>query len=311
MAERTGSPSSGLPSDGEDGAADDGESVTHGGILDWFIGKIEGMLGSRMRSKTSVAELLTEADKELFEEFVEDPAKRRLLVYFDTEDKMQVGFSLPVGVQRKPIYFLKQRNFRVESDGSLKGILVGDIHPDMLENLSTVSHEVLFPVLLAGKAKDPQVMNKDMQEVFHRFLSQIYLTVGQTQGKTLLPLPPRDPSFVDGQDNRQFRDKERVHVLESCVVTWTQQIKNVLRHEPPNFIHPGDISTGTNAEFLYWRNKAHDLWFIGEQLKDSKIQQVLRVLEASKSTYDKPFQKLVKEVCECRFSGARMCLRNE
>jgi hypothetical protein len=45
---------------------------------------------------------------------------------------------------------------------------------------------------MAGRAKDPDLSNKEISDVFHRFLSQVYLTVGQTQGKTLLPLPPRD-----------------------------------------------------------------------------------------------------------------------
>jgi dynein heavy chain len=294
--QRTESSSSNLSTEEENQALGDEDQSLWDSILQWFIAKIEGMLGSRMRS--SVGELLTATDVRMIEEFVQDPTKRRLLVHFDNAEKIHIAFSLPLqSFQRKPIFFLKQRNFSIEPGGNVTGILVGDAHTDMLENLSIVSHEVLFPVLMAGKTKDPQVMTKDMQEVFHRFLSQIYLTVGQTQGKTLLPLPPRDPRWKDGQDFRQVRDKERVHVLESCVVTWTQQIKNVLRHEPPNYIHPGDISTGTIAEFSYWKNRAHDLKLIGEQLQDEKVLQVLKVLQASKSTYDKPFQKLVSEVC--------------
>ena len=44
----------------------------------------------------------------------------------------------------------------------------------------------------------------------------------------LLPLPPVELSSAD----RASKDKERVHVLETAVVTWTRQIKNVLKTEP-------------------------------------------------------------------------------
>ena len=50
------------------------------------------------------------------------------------------------------------------------------------------------------------------------------LAVGHSKGETLLPLPPLELPSAD----RASKDKERVHVLETAVVTWTKQIKNVL-----------------------------------------------------------------------------------
>jgi len=103
-------------------------------------------------------------------------------------------------------------------------------------------------------------MNKKISDVFHKFLSQVYLTVGQTQGKTLLPLPPRDLNQKEGAEARMVKtDKERMHVLESCVMTWTQEIKNVLRQEPLTFIYPGDISSCTASEFSCWARRANKL----------------------------------------------------
>ncbi len=32
--------------------------------------------------------------------------------------------------------------------------------------------------------------------------------------------------------DRASKDKERVHVLETAVVTWTKQIKNILKLDP-------------------------------------------------------------------------------
>ena len=44
-----------------------------------------------------------------------------------------------------------------------------------------------------------------------------------------------------------------MHILESCTVTWTQQITRVLQNLPPTFMYPGDVDTGTKAEFSFWK----------------------------------------------------------
>jgi hypothetical protein len=61
-----------------------------------------------------------------------------------------------------------------------------------------------------------------------RQVASVYVTIGQSQGRTLLPLPAVQLSSAD----RTAKDKERVHVLETAVVTWTRQIKNVLKQDP-------------------------------------------------------------------------------
>ena len=71
-------------------------------------------------------------------------------------------------------------------------------------------------------------MTREVLDNFQRLVAGIYVTIGQVQGKTLLPLPPVELSSAD----RASKDKERVHVLETAVVTWTRQIKNVLKTEP-------------------------------------------------------------------------------
>jgi len=245
--------------------------------LAWFRGRVQSLL--RLRSDRVDDLIIKNADtKRIFLDFIQEPARRRLLVWPGDDDELHAGYDMPSAGRKKAIYFIKQRNFKVEDDGNLSGLMMGDLPRDVLEHLSTVSHEVLYPVLMAGRAKDPESMNKEISDVFHKFLSQVYLTVGQTQGKTLLPLPPRDPNQKEGAEARMVKtDKERMHVLESCVMTWTQQIKNVLRQEPPTFIYPGDITTGTASEFSYWARRAKDLTSINDQLGSVKVLKVLQV----------------------------------
>ena len=103
-----------------------------------------------------------------------------------------------------------------------------------------------------------------------------------------LPLPPSD----SGGDDKGAKEKERVHSLESAVVTWTRQIKNVLKTDPENLLKAGE-HPGPLAQIKFWeakrleyddnRSAVHRLlvelwddlideeeWWVGELLKNSK-----------------------------------------
>ena len=117
------------------------------------------------------------------------------------------------------------------------------------------------------------------------------MTIGHTKGETLLPLPPLELPSAD----KASRDKERVHVLETAVVTWTKQIKNVLKLDPEHILklgsHPGPL-----AELEFWDSKAKHLKSIMEQLQGERIRKVMKVLDLTKSTYCSPFNRLCREV---------------
>lgn len=57
-------------------------------------------------------------------------------------------------------------------------------------------------------------------------LAAVFVTIGQVKGQTLLPLPP---SGITPQEPVLLQDKDKIHILESAVVTWTRQIKDVLK----------------------------------------------------------------------------------
>ena len=54
----------------------------------------------------------------------------------------------------------------------------------------------------------------------------MFVTIGQVKGQTLLPLPPSD---IAPQEPVVLHDKDKIHILEGAVITWTRQIKDVLK----------------------------------------------------------------------------------
>lgn len=205
------------------------------------------------------------------------------------------------------LYFVKlsQPSYSQFTEVDPDDVLVGTISSNVLDHMFTLSSEVIFPVLMNALSSDAvsETLSRDLTTSFHQFLSQSYITLGLSRGRTLLPLPPKDSisaAFVN--DKAASKDKERIHLLESCVITWTRQIRLVLKLE--GLTESGEpalqISQGISTEFDIWRSRADNLSSLYEQLQSERLRKVLRILEATKSTYYVPFTRLCKEVAVAR-----------
>ena len=60
-------------------------------------------------------------------------------------------------------------------------------------------------------------------EKLNAFLAQMQVSMGLIKkGRTVLPLPPESTTT-----NEKTNSKDKAHVLEGAIITWTKQIKNV------------------------------------------------------------------------------------
>ena len=153
-----------------------------------------------------------------------------------------------------------------------KRVAVTEVSPDTIRQLMSLSKEIYFPLLTHPGNQDgwPDVIAKELTENLHKFLANTYVTMGHMEGETLLPLPPDD---VYSSMEKNQHDKDSVHVLETAVVAWTRQIKDVLRLDPETVLkgggHPGPM-----AEVDFWQNKAKNLNSIHEQLSSDKVRKL-------------------------------------
>ena len=90
-----------------------------------------------------------------------------------------------------------------------------------------------------------------------------------------------------------------MHLLEGAVITWTKQIKNVLKQDPEGLLKQGMHPT-PDVEIEFWKTKASNLNAIFDQLQSVAVRKVLKQLDGAKSTYCTPFAKLCKEVFTAR-----------
>lgn len=133
-----------------------------------------------------------------------------------------------------------------------------------------------------------------------RFLRSLTQIAGEIDGDVVLPLPKLDVL------SEQVSNKDRVHLLETCIVAWTKQIKFVLKKDPEDALkgslhgdsqnHPGPL-----VEIEFWKTRALHLNSIVQQLQSPALSSLLGYLDEQKSTYNQAFAKLCRDVFEARF----------
>ena len=172
--------------------------------------------------------------------------------------------TVPGNQKKKMIYFIKPRQVVLTADNCSTEVICGDLSPGILPQLHGATADIYLPLLTNPHNVQglPEVVISDLMESFHRLVGSIYVTIGHTKGETLLPLPPLEVAAAD----RAAKDKDRVHALETSVVTWTKQIKNVLKLDPEHALKSGD-HPGPMAELEFWASKARHLNSVKEQVR--------------------------------------------
>ncbi|GAX83887.1 hypothetical protein CEUSTIGMA_g11312.t1, partial [Chlamydomonas eustigma] len=246
-----------------------------------------------------VQKLLLGETRTPFVSFLDTPSVMRLLVFVDGKELTATNKPPGKFKQKKTLYFIKSSPAKLDNDSIRKNVIIGEIGENPLETLAVVAQDVFMPLLTspANQQGWPDVVAKEVTENMHKYVSNILVTIGQMKGQTLLPLPPQStlPQPVQGAD-LSLKDQDKIHILESAIVTWTKQIKNVLKADPDTPLKEPKAYPGPMVEVNFWSERASNLNSIHDQLCGEKIQKVVKILELARSTYFPAFQRLFQEV---------------
>ncbi|MEW5311809.1 MAG: hypothetical protein WDW38_003494 [Sanguina aurantia] len=280
--------------------AEDGGPVKTPGADPRFDYLQERVMTCLKLSDSAFARLLEGAFRTPVMQFLEDATVKLLLVYMDGKE-LAAANKPPAKFRKKTVYFLKIQEAKLDKDTIKKLVIHGEIGENPLETLAVIAQDVFMPILTspANQQGWPDVVAKEVTENMHKFVSNVFVTIGQMKGQTLLPLPPQSTMpapHVPGMKDPSMKDQD-IHILESAIVTWTQQIKNVLKADPdaPTTKESG-LNPGPLHEVNFWTERAANLNSIHDQLSSEKIQKVVTVLELARSTYFPAFQRLYNEV---------------
>lgn len=135
-----------------------------------------------------------------------------------------------------------------------------------MHSLLNLMHGVYGPQLM-GNNSWPDSTKKELTGQYHKFMASLTETAHQALGKTVLYLP--NENFDDV--NKAAKDKDFVQQLESIVIYWTRQIKEVVNHHDNADI--AEVS-GPLEEIDFWRSRTVDLSGISEQLQRPDVKKV-------------------------------------
>ena len=159
-----------------------------------------------------------------------DSGDRYVFVY-EADGELTATVHTPAASKlgKKLLAFTKNaKDVGVEMADLGSKIAVTEMTSDAIRQLMTMSREVYFPLLTnpGNQGGWPDVIAKELTENLHRFLAQTFVTMGHMNGETMLPLPP-DDVYTNMEKNQH--DKDSVHLLETAVIAWTRQIRDILR----------------------------------------------------------------------------------
>lgn len=234
--------------------------------------------------------------------FLKNADVRVLSFYPGGSEPFKAVAKAPEPFKKKALMFLKPSDM-VVSGANVRDLVCMDLAPSPLDNLSYIVQDVMKPLISnpANRKTWSEPAAKDVIARMNQFSSTLYVTLGQSKGKTLLPLPP---SHVFSRD---FPVKERTHVLETFVVGWSKQIKAVLKLDPESLIKSG-LHPSPLAELDFWAAKSANLNSIHAQITASPMRAVLSALESVQSTLGAQFDRLGAEVVSAKVgSGVHLC----
>ncbi|KAJ3403337.1 hypothetical protein HDV05_007876, partial [Chytridiales sp. JEL 0842] len=226
----------------------------------------------------------------LVADFLQDPARRKVLVYIDQERKpaaLCMVPTIPTHSVDQLMYFIKDamaKEEKLDHDNFEKKIQYGTVTGNTMESLLRLMQGVYVPLFFENK-QWPESVQKDFRNQLHKFMAFLTDATYQMKGHTVLYIPSE--SFP--QPEVSAKSKDVVQRLESLVVHWTRQIKEVVNNQ-----HTSQTTenSGPLEEIEFWRRRCDDLSGISEQLNKPELQTIVNIIGLAKSSYLDQFLRL-------------------
>lgn len=225
----------------------------------------------------------------VLEHFVQDPTVPALTIFIDPVFGLKLELGMPVQTQNQIVYFIRQAPVAITPENFEDAVQYGTVRGAYIPALLRLLNGVYVPQIFMNKSWPESIRNHFVSHL-HRFLASLTDTRYKLEGHTVLYIPAEaikmDPEVV-------IKDKELVQRLETSMIHWTRQIKEVLSAQE-------SVETGENLgpleEIEFWHNRCMDLSGISKQLVKQGVKHIESILFLAKSSYLPPFRKLAQQI---------------
>ncbi|KAM5307672.1 dynein axonemal heavy chain 2 [Glossophaga mutica] len=231
----------------------------------------------------------TEEHDTILEHFAQDPSEPILTIYIDPCSGLKLDLGMPIQTQNQIVYFIRQAPVPITPENFEATVQFGTVRGSYIPALLRLLSGVFAPQVFTNTSW-PESIRNHFASHLHRFLACLTDTRYKLEGHTVLYIPTEammmKPEVV-------FKDKELVQRLETSMIHWTRQIKEVLSAQET-------VETGENLgpleEIEFWRNRCMDLSGISTQLVKEGVKHIESILRLAKSSYLAPFMKLAQQI---------------
>ncbi|XP_069786101.1 dynein axonemal heavy chain 17-like isoform X2 [Narcine bancroftii] len=213
-----------------------------------------------------------------------------LVIYINAAGQLTPNLGFPSSIKTKGIYFVKKKMLRITDDNIKEELFIGDISNSPVEQLLTVIEEVVCPLFTNtdNMSKWPQVVSEDVVKHAQQLKNDVFVVGGQLKGKALLALPKSADTLENSDEESDGSpiqvDSAVLHAIESVVIDWMHQVKDVLTKDSAQSLLDG-LNPLPREEIDFWDLRLKDLKCLNEQLWMPKVRKISEVLEKSRSSY--------------------------
>nr|XP_021503796.1 dynein heavy chain 2, axonemal [Meriones unguiculatus] len=230
----------------------------------------------------------TEHDAVL-ERFAQDPSEPVLTIFVDPICGLKLELGMPVQTQDQIVYFIRQTPVPITPDNFAATVQFGTVRGAYIPALLRLLTGVYVPQIFVNTTWPESIRNHFVSHL-HRFLACLTDTRYKLEGHTVLYIPAE---AMDMNPEVVVKDKELVQRLETSMIHWTRQIKEVLSTQES--VEMGE-NLGPLEEIEFWHNRCTDLSGISKQLVKQGVKHIETILQLAKSSYLSPFVKLAQQI---------------
>ncbi|CAH1795230.1 unnamed protein product [Owenia fusiformis] len=236
-------------------------------------------------------------NKQMFFDFFEKNDIHILIVIANSAGMLSIQHEWPQQVKSKACYFVKKEAALGKDANYRTAMMYGDLAYSPMDQLAALTDEVLVPLLSNERNHEqwPNVVSADVLRHVHNLKSSVYVVAGQVKGKTLLPLPVGTEKVEEVAEKEDTCDRNLVHAIESVIIDWTHQIRDVLKRDSAQPLLEG-LNPSPFVELNFWKAKAQNLECIYDQLRDPKVRKMAELLERTQSSYFPSFKNIFRDV---------------
>ncbi|XP_075933603.1 dynein axonemal heavy chain 17-like isoform X3 [Anarhichas minor] len=249
-----------------------------------------------------------EENQVIFSSFFNTPDYKNLFLCRDPEDGgLSVGLDPPQNVQTKVICVSRAGREVITRENVRKILVIQEVEgEDAKSFIIAVSEEVTCPLLINLETSRRWAVGlaEEALRSTEQQRNEALVMEAQMEGGTFLTYPEalhedqlHGNTFTEDTEEGKLSHTKLLHSCDSTITEWVKLVSNFLQQDSSQPVLDG-LDPLPSDEFNFWRTRLKNLHLIQQQLRSSRAQQVVSVVQRADSVNWSSLRDLYSEVQE-------------